>query len=97
MLDTYCCSAPDDPGPCSKSFSYTHLSVSVNKAVTADCSFTDASLGLGVTVWELTCFPHVCQFTLSKCMDAVMVLANAHLFMNRSNQLAVIASHIQER
>lgn len=36
------------------------------------------------------------QFTLSKCMDAVMVLANAHLFMNRSNQLAVIASHIQE-
>ncbi|XP_038202653.1 general transcription factor IIH subunit 3 isoform X3 [Arvicola amphibius] len=36
------------------------------------------------------------QFTLSKCMDAVMVLANSHLFMNRSNQLAVIASHIQE-
>jgi transcription initiation factor TFIIH subunit 3 len=30
-------------------------------------------------------------------MDAVMVLANSHLFMNRSNQLAVIASHIQER
>ncbi|XP_075834861.1 general transcription factor IIH subunit 3 isoform X3 [Microtus pennsylvanicus] len=29
-------------------------------------------------------------------MDAVMVLANSHLFMNRSNQLAVIASHIQE-
>ncbi|KAL6081616.1 hypothetical protein STEG23_007831 [Scotinomys teguina] len=36
------------------------------------------------------------QFTLSKCVDAVMVLANSHLFMNRSNQLAVIASHIQE-
>ncbi|CAH7244646.1 Gtf2h3 [Phodopus roborovskii] len=36
------------------------------------------------------------QFTLSKCMDAVMVLANSHLFMHRSNQLAVIASHIQE-
>uniref|UniRef100_A0A2K6S2L7 General transcription factor IIH subunit 3 n=1 Tax=Saimiri boliviensis boliviensis TaxID=39432 RepID=A0A2K6S2L7_SAIBB len=37
------------------------------------------------------------QFTLSKCMDAVMVLGNSHLFMNRSNKLAVIASHIQER
>ncbi|KAF6081343.1 general transcription factor IIH subunit 3 [Phyllostomus discolor] len=36
------------------------------------------------------------QFTLSKCMDAVMVLGNSHLFMNRSNKLAVIASHIQE-
>uniref|UniRef100_A0A8C6RQA7 General transcription factor IIH subunit 3 n=1 Tax=Nannospalax galili TaxID=1026970 RepID=A0A8C6RQA7_NANGA len=36
------------------------------------------------------------QFTLSKCMDAVMVLGNSHLFMNRYNQLAVIASHIQE-
>ncbi|GAB5578975.1 general transcription factor IIH subunit 3 isoform X1 [Prionailurus iriomotensis] len=37
------------------------------------------------------------QFTLSKCIDAVMVLGNSHLFMNRSNKLAVIASHIQER
>lgn len=37
------------------------------------------------------------QFTLSKCMDAMMVLGNSHLFMNRSNRLAVIASHIQER
>uniref|UniRef100_A0A8C9Q983 General transcription factor IIH subunit 3 n=1 Tax=Spermophilus dauricus TaxID=99837 RepID=A0A8C9Q983_SPEDA len=36
------------------------------------------------------------QFTLSRCMDAVMVLGNSHLFMNRSNKLAVIASHIQE-
>ncbi|XP_070255388.1 general transcription factor IIH subunit 3 isoform X1 [Myotis yumanensis] len=36
------------------------------------------------------------QFTLSKCIDAVMVLGNSHLFMNRSNRLAVIASHIQE-
>ncbi|XP_054568318.1 general transcription factor IIH subunit 3 isoform X3 [Eptesicus fuscus] len=36
------------------------------------------------------------QFTLSKCMDAVMVLGNSHLFMNRANKLAVIASHIQE-
>lgn len=26
-----------------------------------------------------------------------MVLGNSHLFMNRSNKLAVIASHIQER
>uniref|UniRef100_A0A8C3J5D1 General transcription factor IIH subunit 3 n=1 Tax=Calidris pygmaea TaxID=425635 RepID=A0A8C3J5D1_9CHAR len=37
------------------------------------------------------------QFTLSKCMDAVMVLGNSHLFMNRTNKLAVIASHTQER
>ncbi|KFO23512.1 General transcription factor IIH subunit 3 [Fukomys damarensis] len=36
------------------------------------------------------------QFTLSQCMDAVLVLGNSHLFMNRSNKLAVIASHIQE-
>ncbi|XP_049722398.1 general transcription factor IIH subunit 3 isoform X3 [Elephas maximus indicus] len=36
------------------------------------------------------------QFTLSKCIDAVMVLGNSHLFMNRSNKLAVIASHIHE-
>nr|XP_051684842.1 general transcription factor IIH subunit 3 isoform X1 [Oryctolagus cuniculus] len=36
------------------------------------------------------------QFTLSKCIDAVMVLGNSHLFMNRSNKLAVVASHIQE-
>uniref|UniRef100_A0A7N4PWQ7 General transcription factor IIH subunit 3 n=1 Tax=Sarcophilus harrisii TaxID=9305 RepID=A0A7N4PWQ7_SARHA len=36
------------------------------------------------------------QFTLSKCIDAVMVMGNSHLFMNRSNKLAVIASHIQE-
>ncbi|XP_058387246.1 general transcription factor IIH subunit 3 isoform X2 [Diceros bicornis minor] len=36
------------------------------------------------------------QFTLSKCIDAVMVLGNSHLFMNRFNKLAVIASHIQE-
>ncbi|XP_073169501.1 general transcription factor IIH subunit 3 isoform X2 [Lepidochelys kempii] len=36
------------------------------------------------------------EFTLSKCLDAVMVLGNSHLFMNRSNKLAVIASHTQE-
>ncbi|KAJ7400764.1 hypothetical protein BTVI_102211 [Pitangus sulphuratus] len=36
------------------------------------------------------------QFTLSKCIDAVMVLGNSHLFMNRTNKLAVIASHTQE-
>nr|XP_044987967.1 general transcription factor IIH subunit 3 isoform X2 [Jaculus jaculus] len=36
------------------------------------------------------------QFTFSKCMDAVLVLGNSHLFMNRRNKLAVIASHIQE-
>ncbi|XP_070806508.1 general transcription factor IIH subunit 3 [Pituophis catenifer annectens] len=36
------------------------------------------------------------ELTLSKCLDAAMVLGNSHLFMNRNNKLAVIASHIQE-
>ncbi|XP_067862349.1 general transcription factor IIH subunit 3 [Heptranchias perlo] len=36
------------------------------------------------------------QFTLSKCMDAVMVMGNSHLVMSRSNRLAIIASHSQE-
>ncbi|XP_030075727.1 general transcription factor IIH subunit 3 isoform X1 [Microcaecilia unicolor] len=36
------------------------------------------------------------EFTLSKCIDAVMVMGNSHLFMSRNNRLAVIASHIQE-
>ncbi|NXY51141.1 TF2H3 factor, partial [Ceuthmochares aereus] len=36
------------------------------------------------------------EFTLSKCIDAVMVLGNSHLFMGRTNRLAVIASHTQE-
>ncbi|KAJ7309751.1 hypothetical protein JRQ81_007816 [Phrynocephalus forsythii] len=36
------------------------------------------------------------ELTLSKCLDATMVLGNSHLFMNRNNKLAVIASHIQE-
>ncbi|NXO72893.1 TF2H3 factor, partial [Phainopepla nitens] len=36
------------------------------------------------------------EFTLSKCIDAVMVLGNSHLLMNRTNKLAVIASHTQE-
>uniref|UniRef100_A0A8D0L8J5 General transcription factor IIH subunit 3 n=1 Tax=Sphenodon punctatus TaxID=8508 RepID=A0A8D0L8J5_SPHPU len=36
------------------------------------------------------------ELTLSKCLDAVMVMGNSHLFMNRNNKLAVIASHIQE-
>uniref|UniRef100_A0A3Q4GQ30 General transcription factor IIH subunit 3 n=1 Tax=Neolamprologus brichardi TaxID=32507 RepID=A0A3Q4GQ30_NEOBR len=35
------------------------------------------------------------QFTLSKCMDAVMVMGNAHMAMARTNKLAVIASHCQ--
>lgn len=30
-------------------------------------------------------------------MDAAMVLGNSHLFMSRTNRLAVIASHTQER
>ncbi|NXF28950.1 TF2H3 factor, partial [Nyctibius bracteatus] len=36
------------------------------------------------------------EFTLSKCIDAVMVLGNSHLIMSRTNRLAVIASHTQE-
>ncbi|XP_027001375.2 general transcription factor IIH subunit 3 isoform X2 [Tachysurus fulvidraco] len=36
------------------------------------------------------------EFTLSKCMDAVIVMANSHLVMTRSNKLAIIASHCQE-
>uniref|UniRef100_A0A8C2UBP6 General transcription factor IIH subunit 3 n=1 Tax=Coturnix japonica TaxID=93934 RepID=A0A8C2UBP6_COTJA len=37
------------------------------------------------------------EFTLSKCVDAAMVLGNSHLFMSRTNKLAVMASHTQER
>ncbi|KFO95753.1 General transcription factor IIH subunit 3, partial [Calypte anna] len=36
------------------------------------------------------------EFTLSKCIDAAMVMGNSHLIMNRTNRLAVIASHTQE-
>ncbi|XP_043548585.1 general transcription factor IIH subunit 3 isoform X1 [Chiloscyllium plagiosum] len=36
------------------------------------------------------------QFTLSKCMDAVMVMGNSHLAMSRKHRLAIIASHSQE-
>ncbi|KAG8456026.1 hypothetical protein GDO86_002003 [Hymenochirus boettgeri] len=37
------------------------------------------------------------QVTLPKCIDAVMIMGNSHLFMGRNNKLAVIASHLQER
>uniref|UniRef100_A0AAQ6AJ02 General transcription factor IIH subunit 3 n=1 Tax=Amphiprion ocellaris TaxID=80972 RepID=A0AAQ6AJ02_AMPOC len=36
------------------------------------------------------------QFTLSKCLDAVMVMGNSHMAMSRTNKLAVIASHCQD-
>lgn len=36
------------------------------------------------------------EFTLSKCLDAVIVMANSHLVMTRNNKLAIIASHCQE-
>nr|XP_046243481.1 general transcription factor IIH subunit 3 isoform X2 [Scatophagus argus] len=36
------------------------------------------------------------EFTLSKCLDAVMVLGNSHMAMARTNKLAVIASHCQD-
>uniref|UniRef100_A0A4W4HLT5 General transcription factor IIH subunit 3 n=1 Tax=Electrophorus electricus TaxID=8005 RepID=A0A4W4HLT5_ELEEL len=34
------------------------------------------------------------EFTLSKCLDAVMVMANSHLVMTRTNKLAIIAIFI---
>lgn len=36
------------------------------------------------------------KFTLSKCLDALMVLANSHLVMARTNKLAIIANLCQE-
>ncbi|XP_060894908.1 general transcription factor IIH subunit 3 [Labrus mixtus] len=36
------------------------------------------------------------EFTLSKCVDAVMVMGNSHMAMARTNKLAVIASHCQD-
>uniref|UniRef100_A0A3Q2C8I8 General transcription factor IIH subunit 3 n=1 Tax=Cyprinodon variegatus TaxID=28743 RepID=A0A3Q2C8I8_CYPVA len=36
------------------------------------------------------------EFTLSKCLDAVMVMGNSHMAMTRTNRLAVIASHCQD-
>ncbi|XP_076021283.1 general transcription factor IIH subunit 3 isoform X2 [Genypterus blacodes] len=36
------------------------------------------------------------EFTLSKCLDAVMVMGNSHMAMTRANKLAVIASHCQD-
>lgn len=36
------------------------------------------------------------QFTLSSCVDAVMVMGNSHMAMTRTNKLAVIASHCQD-
>lgn len=36
------------------------------------------------------------EFSLSKCLDAVMVMGNSHLAMTRTNKLAVVASHCQD-
>ncbi|XP_061585214.1 general transcription factor IIH subunit 3 [Cololabis saira] len=36
------------------------------------------------------------ELTLSKCLDAVMVMGNTHMAMTRTNKLAVIASHCQD-
>lgn len=36
------------------------------------------------------------KFNLSKCLDAVMVLANSHLVMSRTNKLAIIANLYQD-
>ncbi|KAM6241779.1 general transcription factor IIH subunit 3 isoform 3-T3 [Spheniscus humboldti] len=64
---------------------------------------TDDELSLLVIVidtnpiwWGKKALGEAEQFTLSKCIDAAMVLGNSHLFMNRTNRLAVIASHTQE-
>ncbi|KAJ0067712.1 hypothetical protein NL108_010014, partial [Boleophthalmus pectinirostris] len=35
-------------------------------------------------------------FTLSKCIDAVMVMGNSHMAMSRTNKLCVMASHCQD-
>ncbi|XP_056138583.1 general transcription factor IIH subunit 3 [Lampris incognitus] len=36
------------------------------------------------------------EFTLSKCLDAIMVMGNSHMAMTTTNKLAIIASHCQE-
>uniref|UniRef100_A0A8C5B5M9 General transcription factor IIH subunit 3 n=1 Tax=Gadus morhua TaxID=8049 RepID=A0A8C5B5M9_GADMO len=36
------------------------------------------------------------EFTLSKCLDAVMVMGNSHMAMTTTNRLAVISSHFQD-
>uniref|UniRef100_A0A3P9HD90 General transcription factor IIH subunit 3 n=1 Tax=Oryzias latipes TaxID=8090 RepID=A0A3P9HD90_ORYLA len=36
------------------------------------------------------------EFTLSKCLDGVMVMGNSHMALTRTNKLAVIASHCQD-
>uniref|UniRef100_A0A8C2X9X4 General transcription factor IIH subunit 3 n=1 Tax=Cyclopterus lumpus TaxID=8103 RepID=A0A8C2X9X4_CYCLU len=36
------------------------------------------------------------ELTLSKCLDAVMVLGNSHMAMSRTNKLSVIASHFED-
>lgn len=36
------------------------------------------------------------EFTLSKCLDAIMVFGNSHMAMSRTHKLAVIASHCQD-
>lgn len=36
------------------------------------------------------------EFTLSKCVDAVLVMGNAHVAMTRNNKLALIACHCEE-
>ncbi|RMC05735.1 hypothetical protein DUI87_17278 [Hirundo rustica rustica] len=65
--------------------------------------FADDELSLLIIVldtnpiwWGKRALGEAEQFTLSKCIDAVMVLGNSHLLMNRTNKLAVIASHTQE-
>lgn len=49
-------------------------------------------------IFYLFLFFFLCiKFTLSKCLDSVMVLGNSHMAMARTNKLAVIASHCQDR
>uniref|UniRef100_A0AAQ4QRB9 General transcription factor IIH subunit 3 n=1 Tax=Gasterosteus aculeatus aculeatus TaxID=481459 RepID=A0AAQ4QRB9_GASAC len=37
------------------------------------------------------------DLSLSKCLDAVMVLGNSYMAMARTSRLAVIASHCEDR
>lgn len=41
--------------------------------------------------------PSTPQLSLSKCLDAVMVLGNSYMAMARTSRLAVIASHCEDR
>uniref|UniRef100_A0A673LG53 General transcription factor IIH subunit 3 n=1 Tax=Sinocyclocheilus rhinocerous TaxID=307959 RepID=A0A673LG53_9TELE len=55
--------------------------------------FADDEINILVIVADVS--PIVGPFTLSTCLDSLMVLANAHLVMSRTNKLALIANLYQ--